>query len=104
MATEARRGWVGGDAITRGEMREIRRSACERWAKMAVLLLTLDEAIVGGEYERGLVVKVRFQGRSCDGLVELRMALVADEGSEVRTTVIPSRPAVGTRLKSMAAT
>ena len=55
IATDARRGCVGGLAMTRGGMREMRRSACERCAKMALLLLTLDEAMVGdGDEEAGV--------------------------------------------------
>lgn len=59
MATEARRGWVGGLAMTRGGMREMRRSAWERCARMALLLLTLDEAMVECWRVAGEEVKVR---------------------------------------------
>jgi hypothetical protein len=46
MATDARRGCVGGLAITRGGMREMRASACARCAKMAPFVLMLDEAML----------------------------------------------------------
>ena len=94
MATEARRGWVGGLAITRGGMREMRRSAWERCARMALLLLTLDEAMAGCCRVTLDVDRVRevVWGEVVWG--EMRVDAIKERlvAAEERTTA-PSRPA-----------
>lgn len=90
----------------------MRRRACERCAKMALLLLTLDEAMLGvvewvKEDEAGvLVVDKCVDNGSEVGKQRLgdreAMRAVEQGRSEVRT-ILPTRPAIEVRSTSMAA-